>query len=112
VLETLREVHQAALDGHRYRSDIDQHGRPEHWHGSLIGDCEDFALWCRDKLKEQGIESDLVYCKTEAGEGHMVCAVGGWILDCTQDDVKDRATLRYEWLKIGKPDGRWYAIEN
>lgn len=110
MLNTLRAVHRRALRGHRYVDDERQYGRVEHWEIGLVGDCEDFALWCRQELKKEGIDSDLVLCLTEDGGGHLVCSVDGWILDNRHDRIKRRDALRYTWLKVGRPDGTWYEI--
>ena len=108
--DILQGVLDKAHQGHEYVSDKKQYGISEHWAEGLVGDCEDFSLWCRERLKEQGIESDLVYCKTETGEGHLVCSVEGWILDNRHPWLMRRDDLDYKWLRIGKPDGTWYEI--
>ena len=106
---------QAVLDdahaGHAYVSDEEKHGLREHWELGLEGDCEDFALWCRRELRDRyGIESDLVFCRTETGTGHLVVSVDSWILDNRHRWVKRRDDLPYEWIKLGKPNGTWYEI--
>ena len=110
MLDILQAVLDTAHRGHIYVLDRDQHKRPEHWQLSLVGDCEDFALWCRQELKKQGVSSDLVLCLVETGEGHLVCSVEGWVLDNRHRWVQRRDDLPYKWLSIGKPDGRWFAI--
>lgn len=110
-LTVLRSVQRDAQRGHRYVSDQDQYGVPEHWAISLKGDCEDYALWCREQLKKHRIASDLVVCYTETGEAHLVCSVDGWILDNRHTAVKRRDDLNYRWVGIGTPDGTWYLIE-
>ena len=109
--DILQDVLDKAHQGHEYISDQEKHGVPEDWRAELVGDCDSFSLWCRERLKEQGIESDLVYCKTETGEGHLVCSVEGWILDNRHPWLMRRDDLDYKWLRIGKPDGTWYEIE-
>ena len=110
--DTLQSVLELAHSQHEYRYDIDQYGKIEHWEVGLVGDCEDFALWCRQQLDDYGIPSDLVYCKTETGEGHLVLHVYGWILDNRHRWVMRQDDLPYEWLRIGKPDGRWWLIKS
>lgn len=110
IKHTLQSVLDTAHAGHRYVPDRLQYQRPEHWTTGLVGDCEDFALWCRQELDAIGIDSDLVYCLTETGEGHLVCAVDGWVLDNRYRWVMRRDDLAYTWLSLGKPDGTWLEI--
>lgn len=110
MLSDLQAVLDAAHRGHRYITDQELHGVPEHWDVALIGDCDSFALWCRQALAERGIASDLVLCRTETGEGHLVCSVGGHILDNRHKWVMPRQDLPYEWISLGQPDGTWRAI--
>lgn len=104
---------QAVLDrahaGHRYIRDSEQYGLPEFWTASLVGDCEDFALWCRDQLAAEDIQADLVLCLTETGEGHLVCSVDGWVLDNRHRWLQRRDDLRYSWLALGRA-GVWRQI--
>lgn len=109
MLSKLKAVQRRAQLGHRYIDDQRKHGVPEHWEIALRGDCEDYALWCRQELAKEGIESDLILCLVD-GAGHLVCSVDGWILDNRHDRVMRRDDLPYQWLKIGKPDGKWYDI--
>lgn len=111
MLSILRQVQRAAQRGHTYVDDKKQYGVPEHWDISLKGDCEDYALWCREELKKHGIASDLVVCFTETGEAHLVCSVEGWILDNRYKTVRRRDDLKYTWLGLGTPDGTWYLIQ-
>lgn len=110
MLKTLQKVLDQAHRGHRYIRDFDQYKVAEFWSKSLVGDCEDFALTIREMLEMEGIESDLVHCITETGEGHLVVSVKGWILDNRYKWVMNRSDLNYKWLKVGKPDGRWFEI--
>jgi len=110
MLKQLQAVLDRAHRGHVYVGDRVLHQVAEHWAAGLIGDCEDFALWCRRELAEQGIASDLILCRTEAGEGHLVCSVDGYILDNRHKWVMRRDDLRYAWLSAGAPDGTWRRI--
>jgi predicted transglutaminase-like cysteine proteinase len=110
MLKQLQTVLDRAHRGHRYIRDADQYHRPEHWTVSLTGDCEDFSLHCRQELAAKGIDSDLVLCRTETGEGHLVCSVAGYVLDNRHKWVKRRDDLPYQWISLGKPDGTWHAI--
>lgn len=110
MLNRLQEVLDLAHVGHRYVRDSAQYQRPEHWQLGLTGDCEDFALWCRQELSARGIAADLVLCVIETGEGHLVCSVDGWILDNRHRFVMRRDDLPYQWFSLGRPDGTWRAI--
>ena len=110
MLDKLQSVLDKAHRRHEYVRDSEQFKLPEYWNKSLTGDCEDFALWCRSELAAKGIESDLVLCVTETGGGHLVCSVGGWILDNRHTFVTRRDDLPYQWISIGAPDGTWRVI--
>lgn len=110
MLTALQQVLDLAHRGHRYLTDRELHGVLEHWDVALIGDCDSFALWCRQELARRGIASDLVFCRTETGEGHLVCSVQGHILDNRHKWVMRRDDLPYTWVSIGKPDGAWFSI--
>tara|TARA_B110000211_G_C14056131_1_gene543453 strand:+ start:1222 stop:1614 length:393 start_codon:yes stop_codon:yes gene_type:complete len=108
--EILTTVHWEARQGHTYIPDKEQYGVREYWKVDLIGDCEDFALWCKQKLeKDYGIDTDLIFCKTETGGGHLVASVEGWILDNRYDWVLSKDDIPYEWLKLGRK-GIWYDL--
>lgn len=110
MLSTLQAVLDKAHAGHTYIRDQIQYQRTEHWQVGLIGDCEDFALWCHRELQALGIPSDLVLCQVETGEGHLVCSVDGWILDNRHKWVMRRDDLPYHWIALGTPDGTWLNI--
>jgi len=110
LVAKLEKVLSQAHAGHMYTTDWVTHGVAEYWSADLVGDCEDFALWCRDKLLEQGIESDLIFCKTMEMGYHLVLSVQGWILDNRSQWIRRRDDVDYIWLMIGKPDGKWYDI--
>lgn len=110
IKDTLQAVLDRAHAGHRYVTDTMQYRRPEHWQLGLVGDCEDFALWCRQELAALGIQSDLVFCITETGGGHLVCSVDGWVLDNRHRWLQSRNDLPYRWISLGKPDGTWLKV--
>lgn len=110
MLKTLQGVLDLAHRGHRYVTDEVKHGVIEHWGIELVGDCDSFALWCRQELLNHDIESDLILCLTEREEGHLVCSVDGWILDNRRTWVTRRDDLPYTWISLGKPDGTWLRI--
>ena len=109
VKKTLEAVLSDVHALHKYTSDISKYGKKERWVADVVGDCEDFALVCKQRLKDVDIESDLVLCKTETGGHHLVCSVDGWILDNRYPDVINKDHLNYTWLKIGR-DGVWFAV--
>lgn len=111
IQDTLQAVLDRAHAGHTYVSDRLQYRRPEHWQTGLVGDCEDFALWCRQELEVLGIAADLVLCGVENPRGdHLVCSVDGWILDNRFRWLQRRDDLPYHWISLGKPDGSWWEI--
>jgi len=110
MLSTLQAVLDLAHRGHRYVTDRELHGVAEHWDVALVGDCDSFALWCRQELQQRGIASDLILCLTEAGAGHLVCSVQGHILDNRHKFVVRRDDLPYRWVSLGQPDGTWREI--
>ena len=72
--------------GFKYISDELQYGTKEDWRfpkdfDNVVGDCDDFAIACRALLKEKGHNCRLVFCRTETGGGHLICAVGKLALD-------------------------------
>ena len=75
----LSQVHK----GFRYVTDSEQYGTAEKWvmpsnENKVTGDCEDFALACRQLCRADDIKTRLVYCRTETGGGHLVLASDGW----------------------------------
>jgi predicted transglutaminase-like cysteine proteinase len=110
--QALQQVLDLAHSQHEYVLDIEQYGKNEHWTANLVGDCEDFGLWCREQLKQRGIAADLIYCKTETGGGHLVLHIDGWIIDNRHGWVMSKDDLPYTWISLGKPDGTWLAIES
>lgn len=92
----------------KYVSDIQQFGTSEYWAlpqeslkgESIVGDCDEFALFAWAELKKRGIRSRLVENVTEDGVRHVVTEVDGWILDNRYVFVRSRRNLNYEWIKI------------
>lgn len=120
----LQEIHRRALSNFTYKHDKDVHGISEHWAypgefweagHKFVGDCDDFAMYCRALCREQNIPNRLVICLTETGEGHLVMESNGWILDNRQTRLMGSKTLEklgYQWLYIsgynaGDP---WYKV--
>ena len=92
--------------GFVWTSDIEAQGRIEHWQippdiDQIKDDCDGFALACRFLCDEKGIKSRLILCITAAGEGHLVLAVGNYILDNTQWSIQTKSKLErkgYKWI--------------
>lgn len=110
--DTLQSVLNDAHEGHTYVTDLDKHGVLEDWRPELEGDCDSFALWCRDRIKGLGVEADLIFCRTETGGGHLVLHIDGWIIDNRHGWVMSKDDLPYTWISLGRPDGTWLAIES
>lgn len=106
----LQSVLSDAFSGHTYIKDDEQYGR-EHWTKSLTGDCEDFALWVRDKLAQDGVASDLVFLAIPGSDYHVVVHVNGYILDNRYKWVMRQEELNYKWLMIGKSTGGWWPVK-
>ena len=125
VLPTLDKIHRMVFDRFEYEYDHKQYGMNEYWvmpepnydgKSRIVGDCEDFALACRKLVRDAGLESRLVYCETETGEGHAVLEVKGWILDNRQTQVVSNDWLRergYKFIAISGFDSGdpWYRLE-
>lgn len=111
LINLLQSLLDDAHAGHTYVPDAQQFGQQEFWQPGLIGDCEDFALWCRAALKERhALDADLIFCRTETGEGHLVLCRDGFVLDNRHPYVTRRDALPYEWIALGRPDGQWHRI--
>ena len=114
VTEQLQAVLDRAHAGHVYVTDREKHGVPEDWRPELVGDCDSFALWCRDRLREAGItDATLVFCGVDKPTGdHLVCTTpDGWVLDNRHRWLMRRDDLPYTWISYKAADGHWYRIE-
>ena len=106
---TLRQIHQELLWTFTYVTDQELWNQIDHWEKydelpdpgqPFKGDCDCFAMMARKWCRKLNIPSQLVYCKVETGEGHLVLAVEGWILDNRQEGVRSRKDLPYKWRSI------------
>lgn len=75
-------------------------------------DCDGFAMTCAELLIRTGVDKEktrLTMCKTETGEGHLVCVCDGWVLDNRQRYIKRWDDLPYEWISSMRMDepGTW-----
>jgi predicted transglutaminase-like cysteine proteinase len=71
----------------------------------LLGDCDDFAVECLDRLLNLGTPRNalrLAVCRTETGQLHLVLLAhtddGEHALDNRQSYVQSKADLPYRWL--------------
>ena len=126
--DMLDDIHAKVRDVFVYVSDDKNYLKLEWWvqkdvealdggalslRGTLKGDCEDFALACRLLCRRAGIKTRLVYC-TVWGEGHLVLAAEGWVLDNRMNGVVDRDYLdNYEWVSVSgyEKGDPWKPIE-
>lgn len=118
----LSDILDRVHDGFTYVTDEEQYGEVESWDmpddvDNVSDDCDGFALACRQLVREAGLESRLVICKTETGEGHMVLAVGNYILDNRYNRVKLKSTLErvgYEWVYVSglEKGDLWFKYDN
>lgn len=120
-VDKLKEIHKKVFNKFKYEFDRDQYNEEEKWvmpkdqfNGStrIVGDCEDFALACRKLCRDADIDTRLVVCFTEDGEGHCVLECEGWILDNRYKKVMSRDDLDYKWLAISgfNPGDDWHKI--
>lgn len=119
----LQKVFMSCKAGYVYEPDLEAWGKTEFWagvkartaqrtpDGRLHGDCDDFAILCKDRLAEVGLEGHLVACIVPEYGGHLVTVIDGWIFDCRQNSVIARDMLDYNWLAECK-DGKWYEVTN
>lgn len=122
IWDQCKEVHGRVYKGFHYMDDSVQFGKIEHWNvpdtiDRVTGDCDEFALACRALLDEVGVKTRLVLCRTELGEGHLVCAVGNFILDNRERRVRTKQYMQrrgYQWLAVSGPQrgDPWHLVGN
>jgi predicted transglutaminase-like cysteine proteinase len=81
----LEALHKDVLSHFRWTADKVLHGKLESWdvpepdeRGIITGDCDDFVLYCHQRLAAAGVaEADMwpVTCRDEMGEWHVILAV-------------------------------------
>lgn len=105
----LNEIHNLVFKNFKYKTDKRQYDKIEHWvqpdesydgTQKLVGDCEDFALHCRKLLRDNNLESRLVFCEDETGEGHLVLECKGYILDNRHREVVTNTYLTKKGYKF------------
>jgi predicted transglutaminase-like cysteine proteinase len=105
-----------------YKSDISLWKVPEHWEnydqipdvGTIVGDCDCFAMACRKECRKLNIPSRLIHCLTEDKVGHLVLSVDKWILDNRQKCPVEKTDLDdvYCWIKVSgyERGDKWHDI--
>lgn len=118
LLARLQAVHQTVRQRFIAHREIEERWDmpPPGYNGeqTLRDDCDGFCLACRSLLRQQQINSRLVYCEIK-GAGHLVVEVDGWILDLRQKTVVANTLLRdYHWRRISgyQPGEPWREILN
>lgn len=117
--DALRSVHRRLLSRFKYVPDPVKWGRPEFWEDAstlrpidvdgidFTGDCEEYARAAMHSVRRMGYNARLVVCRTEKGEGHLICEalssdnVESWFFDNRQRDLVNRIHLRgYTFLSV------------
>ena len=96
-VKAAKKSHREVATYFQYVSDPEKYGMADFWtqapvtrriflgqtvYKRFFGDCEDFAILCREKLEEKGFLSRLVLCRTEGDGGlHIFCLVGEVVMD-------------------------------
>jgi len=114
----LSDVFYTVKDKFVGKSDKEQFGKSDHWtsHAKEVeqdqkfyDDCDGFVLTVVDMLVKKGVPAssiELVGCKTEKGENHIVCLVDRWVLDNRQKTIKAWDVMKYTWqysMNVGQP---------
>lgn len=118
----LSNIHKTILKKFVYVSDKKKHGVDEYWEipdvGSfkITGDCEEFALACRELCLKESLRPRLIICKIKAtNEHHLVLELGGYILDNRMSSLRTIRQLKreYEWIAASgfELDDMWAPIE-
>lgn len=106
-LDLAERINKHVNESITYQDDLAQYGKPEFWAlAGKFGDCEDYALLKRHKLREAGCADSvhMALCRTEAGEVHAVCIVdtpsGVYVLDNRHPYPMLKSQLEYQWIGI------------
>ena len=89
----IQQAHRLSLRRHRYITDIDQYGKIDVWTPSLVGDCEDYALFMKKNLG-----GELLYVVTNEGVPHVVLDVDGIIIDSLYANVYQIKDIEHKIL--------------
>jgi predicted transglutaminase-like cysteine proteinase len=119
LITDLDRIHSRVLAGFTYQSDEVTYSVKEKWvtpedADNVIGDCQDFALACRKLCREAALQTRLIICMTETGEGHCVLECEGYIFDNRRLRVAPCDDFNYKWVSISghEPDDPWYEIDD
>jgi predicted transglutaminase-like cysteine proteinase len=103
-------------------ADVDNLGVEESWDlpPDCRGDCEDFALEKRERLRSVGIPSASLTMAIAFHEvkffPHAILLVetttGTWVLDNLQDEVLCWDAPPYRYTRRERPDGQWSRFES
>lgn len=92
-------MHAIAIKRHVYITDPQQYGVENKWRVSLRGDCEDYALWMRERLG-----GNLLVVWQITGRKytpHMVLDVNGTIIDNTSKVTYPRSEMKHKfWYQV------------
>ena len=113
-VDDLKEVFAIVKGGFRPVSDEEQWDLPDFLDDlrapdnprKVVGDCDDFAIACRQLLRERGVPSRLM--------AHVVCTSGNFVLDNRLKSVVTLSHLpRYTFLAVSgfKKGEEWRAVE-
>jgi len=89
----LQLEHYKAYKNHTYVSDEAQYSKLDAWKPSLKGDCEDYALYMRER-----VGGNLLHVRTQKGEVHMVLDVDGQIVDNLSKAVYPRSQMTHKFV--------------
>lgn len=81
VFAAIENISADLMTRHTYVSDQDQYGVGDKWVMSLVGDCEDFALFSYFYLIGKGYDPQFWLVRTESGEMHAALTVDGYVFD-------------------------------
>lgn len=95
ALGTVEDAHAGLLARHVYVADQDQYGLADKWAMSLIGDCEDFALFSYFYLSGKGYAPEFWLVRTAAGEMHAAIVVDGYVFDNLGLVLQDQSDYKF-----------------
>ena len=87
----LQKEHFTAYKNHTYTTDQAKYNKADVWTPSLNGDCEDYALYMRQRAG-----GNLLHVTTQQGEAHMVLDVNGTIVDNLSKVVYPRSEMKHK----------------
>lgn len=90
----VEQQHAIAMQRHLYVTDQTQYGKEEVWTPSLVGDCEDYALWMRER-----VGGNIILVRTKDGVAHVVLDVSGKIVDNLSRTVYQRQKMTHKVIK-------------